>query len=115
MLALLKDYLDDHGQRVVLNGQIFDGIPSLCKIFADDTSLFSNIHYIDISAKELHYDFEKISKSVFQWKMKFNPDPNKQANKVIFSRKSSKCSHPHVTFNNNRRATRGGCPDCVHP
>ena len=33
--------------------------------------------------------------------MQFNPDPNKQANKVIFPRKSNSCSRPPVNFNNN--------------
>ena len=57
-----------------------DGITSLCKIFADDTSLFSKVYDIDIYAKELNFDLEKTSKWAFQWKMQFNPDPNKQAN-----------------------------------
>ena len=33
--------------------------------------------------------------------MHFNPDPNKQANKVIFSRKSKVHSHPPLIFSNN--------------
>ena len=33
--------------------------------------------------------------------MQFNPDPNKEANKVIFSRKSKVCHYPPLTFNNN--------------
>ena len=33
--------------------------------------------------------------------MQFNPDPNKHANEVIFSRKSNNCSHPPVTFKKN--------------
>ena len=33
--------------------------------------------------------------------MQFNPDPNKRANEIIFSRKTRKSSHPPVTFNNN--------------
>ena len=35
--------------------------------------------------------------------MQFNPDPNKQANEIIFSRKlvSKNLSHPPVKFNNN--------------
>ena len=37
----------------------------------------------------------------FQWKMLFNPDPNKQANQVIFSQKSKIHSYPSLTFNNN--------------
>ena len=65
-----------------------DGLTSLCKIFADDTSLFSNVHNINKSANELNGDLEKISQWAYQWKMQFNHDPNKQANEVIFSRKS---------------------------
>ena len=37
-----------------------DGITSICKIFADDSSLFSKVYDIDISAKELNSDLEKI-------------------------------------------------------
>ena len=33
--------------------------------------------------------------------MQFNPDPNKQANEVIFSRKTKNSSHPPVAFNSN--------------
>ena len=35
--------------------------------------------------------------------MKFSPDPNKQANEIIFSRKLvlNNLSHPSVKFNNN--------------
>ena len=43
-----------------------------------------------ISAKELNSDLEKISKWAFQWKMQFDPGPNKQANEVIFSKKNKK-------------------------
>ena len=78
-----------------------DGITSLCKIFADDTSLFSKVYDIDISPKELNSDLEKVGKWAFQWKMQFNPDPNRQANEVILSRKTKNSSHPPVAFNNN--------------
>ena len=33
-----------------------DGVTSIFKIFADDTSLFSKVYDIDISAKELNSD-----------------------------------------------------------
>ena len=33
--------------------------------------------------------------------MSFNPDSKKQAQKVIFSRKSKAASHPPLVFNNN--------------
>ena len=108
LLSLLKHYLENGEQRVVLNGQtsewrkinsgnpqgsvlgpllflisindLPDGIYSLCKIFADDTSLFSKVYDIHKSASNLNDDLEKIIYWDYQWKMQFNPDPNKQAN-----------------------------------
>ena len=73
----------------------------ICKIFAVDTSLFLKVYDTDISAKESNSDLEKISKWAFQWKMHFNPDPNKLANEIIFSRKTKSSSHPTVAFSNN--------------
>ena len=45
-------------------------------------------------------DLKKISDWAFQWKMSFNPDPSKQAQEVIFSRKLKNVSHPPLVFNN---------------
>ena len=36
-----------------------------------------------------------------QWKMKFNPDPSKQDQEVIFSRKPQKTNHNQVYLNHN--------------
>ena len=52
------------------------------------------------SANELNNDLKKISDWAFQWKMSFNPDPSKQAQEVIFSRKLKNVSHPPLVFNN---------------
>ena len=41
----------------------------------------------------------RIHNWVFQWKMSFNPDPNNQAQEVIFSRKIQKLSQPSLIFN----------------
>ena len=60
----------------------------MCKIFADDTSLFSKVLDVNKSVIELHADLEKINQWAYQWKTQFNPDLNKQANQVLFSRKS---------------------------
>ena len=38
---------------------------------------------------------------MFQWKKSFHPDPKKQAERVIFSRKSKAISHPPLVLNNN--------------
>ena len=64
-----------------------DGLKSECKLFADETSLFPVVNNINASASDLNEDLEKIGKWAFKWKMNFNPDPNKQAKEIIFSRK----------------------------
>ena len=117
LLSLLRNYLQKRKQRVVLNDQtsvlgpllflvyindLPDGLTP-GKIFADDASLFSKVHNINKSANELNGDLEKISQWAYQWKMQFNPDPNKQANEVIFSRKSDSANvfNPPIKLNNN--------------
>ena len=72
-----------------------------CKIFADDTSLFSKVLDVNESTKKLNFDLEKNIKWVFQWKMQFNPDPNKQTNKVIICQKVKVHSYPPFNFSNN--------------
>ena len=54
-----------------------------------------------MSAKNFNDDLNRINNWAFQWKMSFNPDPNKQAQKVLFSRKIQKSSQPSLIFNNN--------------
>ena len=76
-------------------------LSSTVKLFADDTSVFSIVHDVDLSSKQLNDDLKKVSDWVYQWKMSFNPDLSKQAQEVIFSRKASRVDHPVVTFNNS--------------
>ena len=76
------------------------GISSTVKLFADDTSIFSVDDDVNVSVAELNNDLLKISKWAYQWKMSFNPDVSKQAQEVVFSRKSHKLAHPPVFFNN---------------
>ena len=59
-----------------------DGLKSECKLFADDTSLLSVVHDINASVSDLNEDLEKIGNWTFKWKMNFNLDPNKQAQKL---------------------------------
>ena len=77
-----------------------DGLTSNPKLFADDTSLFSVVHNINSTTNDLKSDLIK-NNWAFQWKMRFNPDPNKQAQEVIFSRKINKIDHPPLYFNQN--------------
>ena len=48
----------------------------------------------------LNNDLSLISNWAFNWKMLFNPDPNKPAQEVLFSRKMKAQSHPVISFNN---------------
>ena len=129
LLQIVSDFLSNRKQRVVLNGQnpswtnvhvgvpqgsilgpllfliyindLPDNLSSNVKLFADDTSLLSVVHDVNASARELYDDLKKINKWAFQWKMSFNPNPSKQAQEVIFSRKIKKLSHPSLVFNSN--------------
>ena len=77
-----------------------DCIKSECKLFANDISLFSVVHDINTSASDLNEDFEKIGNWVFKWKRNINPDPDKQAQKILFSRTKTASLDPAVHFVN---------------
>ena len=68
---------------------------------SDDRSLFSVVHDVNASAKELNDDLKKVNDSAFQWKISFNPDPSKQAQEVFFSCKSKRSTHLPLFFNNS--------------
>ena len=134
LLKLLINYLEDRKQRVVLNGQtsswknilagvpqgsvlgpilfliyindLLDGIKSMCKIFADDTSLFSKVKDKNCSTVELNNDLKIVSNWAFQWKILFNPDPIKQAVEILFSKKQhEKDNYPRLNFNGDKVLT----------
>ena len=114
----VSDFLKDRTQRVTLNGQVSlsagvnagvpqgsilgplllliyindlaDDLSSNAKLFADDKSLFSVIRDVDTFANESNNDLYQINKWAFQWKMYFNLDTNKQAQEIIFNRKTKK-------------------------
>ena len=77
-----------------------EGLSTNATLFANNTSLFSVIHDSQASANVLNKDLELIHNWAFQWKINFNPDPTKQAQEVIFSRKTKKLPHPPLVFNN---------------
>ena len=127
LLSLLRNYLHERNQRIVLNGQISfweliksglpqgsvlgpllfliyddlpDNIQSTCKTFADEASLFSHAFDKYKPQSVLSNDLQVIRNWAFHWKMQFNPDPNKQAQEVYFSKKSNNENSLPVTFNN---------------
>ena len=56
----------------------------------------------NLSANILNNNLLKNKNWGYQWKMSFKPDSSKQAQKVIFSCKIKKSSHPVIIFNNNQ-------------
>ena len=60
-----------------------------------------------LSAVELNHVLNLIGQWPQQWKMSFNPDPNKQAIEPLFIRKINSPNHPSLYFNNQEvcRAT----------
>ena len=127
LLNIFENFLRNRKQRIVVNGQasnwenIYAAVPqgsilgpllfliyvndlaeylsSNSKLFADDTSLFSVVRDLNTSAIEINDDLKKTEAWAHQWKMSFNPDPLKQAQEVIFSRKRNKPHHPDIIFN----------------
>ena len=75
-------------------------LSSETKFFADDTSLFNVVHDINTSTKKLKNDLKKVSNWAFQLKTNFNPEPRKQTQEIIFSRKLKKVPHPPLVFDN---------------
>ena len=72
----------------------------MVELFLDVTLLFSVVQNKNDSASQLNNDLDQVSDWAYSWKMSFNPDPSKQAQEVIFSRKCTKEDHPVLYFNN---------------
>ena len=58
------------------------------------------VHDINTLASDLNEDLQKIGNWSFQWKMNFNPNSNKQAQEIIFSRTKTASLHPVLHVNN---------------
>ena len=82
-----------------------DDIQSICKIFADDTALFSKCKDFKKSERELNEDLAIIKEWACQWKMDFDPDPKKQATEVCFSHKILNNNPKLLSFNGSQVKT----------
>ena len=60
---------------------------------------FSVVQNVSNSASWLKNDLDEVGVWTYTWKMSFNPDPSKQAQEGIFSRKCTKEDHPPIYFN----------------
>ena len=119
-----SNFLSYRKQRVVLNGQhsswadvkvsvthgsilglllfliyindLPNGLNSNVKLFADDMLLFPVVPNINDWANLLNNDLFKINEWAILWKISFNPDPAKQAQEIIFSRKILQRNQPSL-------------------
>ena len=70
------------------------------KLFADDMSLFTIVKEKNESTNIITNDLLQISKWAYNWKMLFNPDPDKPAQEVLFWRKNKVQVHPTINLSN---------------
>ena len=70
---------------LVYINDLFNGLKSNPKPFADNTSMFSVIDDVNSPQIDLNEDLDKINNREYQWKMSFNPDPSKKAQEIIIS------------------------------
>ena len=75
------------------------GLRCNVKLFADDTSLFTVVEDSNTAASDMNHDLDLISQWAHTWRMSFNPDPQKQAVELTFSRKKLEIDHPVILFN----------------
>ena len=61
--------------------------------------VFSTVKVPERTTNKLNKDLKEINKWDFKWKMSFKSDPKKQAQEVIFSRKTIKKIHPKMFVN----------------
>ena len=127
LLQLLQHFLLNRQQRTVLNGQtstwgyVFAGVPQgsilgplffliyindltanlkcSVKLFADDTLLFTIVQDPVMAAIDMNQDLNQIALWARNWRMSFNPDAQKQAVELVFSKKKLKSNHPVLFFN----------------
>ena len=76
-----------------------ENLSCIVKLFADDISLFTVVHDPIRAALDMNHDLDTIKRWAHNWRMFFNPDPNRQAVEVTFSTKRVPVDHSIIFFN----------------
>ena len=66
------------------------------KLFVDDTPIFTVVHDPHTAAVDINHDLNLIKLWAHNWRMSFNPDPDKQAVEVTFSKKRIPMNHSPI-------------------
>ena len=82
-----QGFILDPFLSLIFINDLSDGLITNARLIPAGVSFFSLVDNINVSATNLNSDLSKINAWVNQWEMIFNPDVNKQAEEVIFSRK----------------------------
>ena len=84
---------------LVYINDVTDNVICSVRLFADDISLYTVVHYPNKAAADITHNLDIIRSWANNWQMSFNPDPSKQAVEVTFSRKRIPVDHPLIFFN----------------
>ena len=85
---------------LVYKNDLTAGLKCNVKLFADDTSLFAVTGEPNEATDHMNHSLQLIGQWADYWRMTFNPDPQKQAVELLFSRKRNEIDHPMLFFNN---------------
>ena len=77
---------------------VTDGLECTVKLFADNKSILTVIQDLNTAAVDMNHDLILINLWARKWRMSFNPDPNKRAVEVTFSKKDKSSKSPTHIF-----------------
>ena len=75
------------------------GLECNVKLFTDDKSLLTVVEDSNTAANDMNQDLDLIGQWAHARRMSFNPDPQKQAVELTFSKKEIEIDHPMILFN----------------
>ena len=78
---------------------VTDNLICNVRLLADNIPLYTVVHNSTKAAVDMNHDLDIIKSWAHNRRMSFNPDPNKQAVEVTFSRKRIPVDHPVILFN----------------
>ena len=104
LLSLIKSFLRDRKQRTVLNGQCSNCGDILARVpqgsILGPLFLFTIALETNEAAEHMNHDLQLVTQWANDWRTSFNPDPQKQAVELLFSKKRNEIDHPVILFNN---------------